>query len=176
MQPLTKIATVLLCSASLFTVAGCSLYKSNTYVPSSSCEGLNDIIAHYPSGYAELRGTAKPLRKLTLYDTPYQIVKGSCHIWAWDDGKSTYTCSKNFSSESAAGQLFKEMQSTVEQCLDDSWSKTITPRKQPENDSKITYQRGNQLPAVTLQRIKIDKVGKPQWALYLFVGDLEQRL
>ena len=171
----SKTAATLLLGLSLLGLGGCEVYNSKSYTPDNSCEGLKTVIAEYPQGFAQLRGSGKVRRKLTLYNTSYQIVKGRCQIWSWDDGKSTYTCTTNLNSERQSIEQFREIQDTVEQCIDSRWQKTVAVSKEDENNEKIIYRQDDKLPAITLQRVKIDKLGRPQWALYLFVGDQNQR-
>lgn len=155
-------------TAILFT-SGCQLYQDTIYTP-KPCEGIEEVISQYQHGFKDIRGTGRDYKKLTIYDTSYQIVSNACSIWVWNDGQSSYSCSKMYPSEQSASNAYQTLKGRIEQCLGDGWQHSTQARTLAESGEVTRYNNDNVNASIGAHLVKTNAVIKDEWGVYLFIG------
>ncbi|CAH0991639.1 hypothetical protein SIN8267_01748 [Sinobacterium norvegicum] len=156
-------------TAAILLTSGCELYQNTIYTP-KPCEGIEEVISQYQHGFEDIRGTGQDYKKLTIYDTNYQIVSNACSIWVWNDGQSSYSCSKMYPSEQSASNAYQTLNSRIEQCLGNDWQQTTQARTLAKSGEVTRYKNDSVKAKIGAHLIKTDAVIKDEWGVYLFIG------
>lgn len=85
----------------------------------ASCKQLEMIFNESGSGFQSLRQKPDYQKKVTFWQSRYQLIEGSCQIWQWSD-KFSYVCSKVFPDQESAHGIYQDAGDFINQCLGDS--------------------------------------------------------
>lgn len=150
-------------------ISGCSQFGKITSGTDDPCATLQGIVADYPQGFADFRGSSSSYRLVTLYEARQPLIKGHCEIWAWGNGDSAYTCTVGAPNADVAAELYAEANNRLAQCIGGEWLAQETTRDRDGRAAgEVTrYQRaGNQGAAVSVHRVQ----DRSRHSVYLYIG------
>ena len=167
---MTRIPPSLLAVAlSATVISGCSQFGKITSGTDDPCATLQDIVADYPQGFADFRGSSSNYNLVTLYQARQQLIKGHCEIWAWGNGDSAYTCTVGAPNQDVASALYTEASNRLTQCLTSDWQprESLRDRDGRPAGEVTRYQReGKPGPVVSLHRVE----DRARHSVYLYIG------
>lgn len=149
--------------------AGCSNLQSITSGTEDPCGTLQAIVADYPTGFEEFRGSSSTFRSVTIYRAKEQLIKGHCEIWAWGNGDAAYTCTVSAPDQSVAETLYQRAAAPLAECLGPDWHAEQGPRERdgrPAGERMRFTNSDAAGPAVSLHRVED---GSRQ-SVYLYIG------
>lgn len=170
-----KTLAGLTAATAILLTSGCELYQNTVYTP-KPCEGIEEVISQYQHGFKDIRGSGRDFKKLTIYETQYQIVSNACSIWVWNDGESSYSCSKMYPSKQSASNAYHTLNSRIKQCVGESWQQTSQARKLADSGEVTRYQNSKVNANIGAHLVKTDAVIKDEWGVYLFIGSKNSEL
>lgn len=159
----------LVISLTSVALAGCNSFQPVTSGTEASCATVKDIVADYPAGFAEFRGSGNSLNMVTIYKAKKQLIKGHCEIWEWGNGDTAYTCNIAAPEAAVAESLYSQAATQLSECLGPEWRSEIAPR---ERDGKPAGERtkytnvADSAPSVSLHRVEDLR----QHSVYLYIG------
>ncbi|SNC75870.1 hypothetical protein SAMN04487881_3130 [Marinobacter sp. es.048] len=151
------------------SLAGCSIQDTLSLGVDDPCTSLKGIVADYPSGFEQYRGSSNGFSSVTVYTTKEQIVKGHCEVWSWANDDSAYVCSGNTPNNEVATTRYNTAVNWMGQCLGNGWTSTEGERtRDGENAGTVTRFRSNEAgqPNVSVHRVAF----RGDSAVYVYVG------
>lgn len=151
------------------SLAGCSFQNSLSLGVEDPCASLTGIVADYPSGFEQFRGSASSFSSVTLYSAKEQIIRGHCEIWSWANNDSAYVCSGNTPNDEVATTRYNTAVNWMGQCLGDSWASEEGERtRDGENAGTVTRFRSSEAgkPSVSVHKVAF----RGDSAVYVYVG------
>ncbi|WP_417565766.1 hypothetical protein [Marinobacter sp.] len=161
----TKFASVIMG----LSLAGCSAQNTLSLGVDDPCASLKGIIADYPSGFEQYRGSASDFRSVTVYSATEQIIRGHCEIWAWANNDSAYVCSGNTPDDEVATTRYDAAVTWMDNCLGDGWQAQESERiRDGENAGMVTRFRSleAEMPNVSVHKVAFRRDS----AVYVYVG------
>lgn len=162
----TAALVITIASAAL---AGCSSFQPVTSGTEDPCATLQNIVADYPTGFADYRGSSSNFNSVTIYRAKEQLIKGHCEIWAWGNGDSAYTCTVSAPDKEVAETMHARAASELSECLGPNWQaeKGVRERDGKPAGERIQFASGEpKAPAVALHRVEDHR----RHSVYLFIG------
>ncbi|WP_291831025.1 hypothetical protein [Marinobacter sp.] len=150
-------------------LAGCSSLQSVTSGTDDPCATLQDIVADYPTGFADFRGSSSNFTSVTIYRAKEQLIKGHCEIWAWGNGDSAYTCTVSAPDRAVAETLHARAATELAECLGSNWQaeKSVRERDGKPAGERIQFTSGEaKAPSVALHRVEDHR----RHSVYLYIG------
>ena len=130
-----------------FSLAGCSVQDTLSLGVEDPCASLKNIVADYPAGFEQYRGSANDFRSVTVYKAKEQLIRGHCEIWSWANNDSAYVCSGNTPNDKVATTRYNTAVNWMGQCLGDSWTSQENPRTRDGENAGIDqiqyFRKGN---------------------------------
>jgi len=151
------------------SLAGCSAQNTLSLGVEDPCASLKGIIADYPSGFEQYRGSASGFRSVTVFSAKEQIIRGHCEIWTWANNDSAYVCSGTSPNDEIATTRYNNAVGWMEQCLGDSWASQEDERtRDGENAGMVTRFRASESgkPNISVHRVAF----RGDSAVYVYVG------
>jgi hypothetical protein len=151
------------------SLTGCSFQDTLSLGVEDPCTSLKGIVADYPSGFAQYRGSSSGLRSVTVYEAKEQLIRGHCEIWSWANNDSAYVCSDNTSNDDVADTRYSNAVNWMGQCLGDTWASKEGPRtRDGENAGVVTRFQSSRAgsPNVSVHRVAF----RGDSAVYVYVG------
>lgn len=151
------------------TLTGCSVTQKLTLGVDDPCASLKAIIADYPSGFAQYRGSANNYNTMTVFSAQEQIIKGHCEIWSWANNDSAYVCSVNAPNDEVAAARYNTAVSSTSQCIGNTWQSAERDRvRDGEKAGVATHFKSSDPadPAVSVHRVAF----RGSSSVYVYVG------
>ena len=152
-----------------FSLAGCSVQDTLSVGVEDPCASLKNIVADYPAGFEQYRGSANDFRSVTVYKAKEQLIRGHCEIWSWANNDSAYVCSGNTPNDEVATTRYNTAVNWMGQCLGDSWKSQENPRtRDGDNAGMVTRFSTSETgtPNVSVHRVAF----RGDSAVYVYVG------
>ncbi len=151
------------------TLTGCSATQKLTLGVDDPCASLMAIIADYPSGFAQYRGSANNFNAMTIFSAKVQVIKGHCEIWSWANNDTAYVCSANTPNDEVATARYNTAVSSTSRCIGNTWQSVERDRVQDgEKAGVATYFKSPDPadPNVSVHRVAI----QGNSSVYIYVG------
>lgn len=151
------------------SMTGCAFQDTLSLGVDDPCASLQGIIADYPSGFDQYRGSPNGFRSVTVYNAKEQLIRGHCEIWSWANDDSAYVCSGNTPNDEVASARYTSSVSWMEQCLSDRWTSTESERtRDGEKAGMVTRFRTSEAgqPNVSVHQVAF----RGDSAVYVYVG------
>lgn len=162
----TAALVITLTSAAL---AGCSSFQTSASSAEDPCTTVKEIVADYPAGFAEFRGSSNNLKMVTIYNAKKQLIRGHCEVWEWGNGDTAYSCNIAAPEAAVAESAYNQAATRLSECLGPDWHSETAPR---ERDGRPAGERtryttdAGYAPAISLHRVQDRK----RHSVYLYIG------
>jgi len=151
------------------SLAGCSFQDTLSLGVEDPCASLKGIVADYPSGFEQYRGSPNGFSSVTVYNAKEELIRGHCEVWSWANDDSAYVCSGNTPNNEVAITRYNTAVDWMGQCLGDSWTSQEGERtRDGENAGMVTRFRSTETgkPNVSVHRVAF----RGDSAVYVYVG------
>lgn len=150
-------------------LVGCSSFQPITSGTEDSCAALDDIVADYSTGFADIRGSSSNFSSVSIYQAKVQLIKGHCEIWAWGNGEAAYTCNVAAPDKAISETLYSRATERLSQCLGPEWraQRSMRERGGRPAGERVRFSRNDGVvPAVSLNRVE----DRSRHSVYLYIG------
>ncbi|WP_148864724.1 hypothetical protein [Marinobacter fonticola] len=157
---------------SALALTGCAGPQSVSLGTDDPCQSLHEVVADYPSGFADFRGKASNFNLLTVYRAKEQIIDGECEIWAWNQQDTAYACTVTAPSQDVAAQRHERTRDFIQSCLGNAWRASDVERiRDGEAGGIITRFSSPESPAMVSVHSIIRTTGaQDQRSTALYIG------
>lgn len=151
------------------SLAGCSSLSPISPGVNDPCASLRGIIAAYPSGFEQYRGSANSFSTVTVYAAKEQIVRGHCEVWSWANNDSAYVCSGTNPNNEVATARYLTAVDWMGRCLGDGWQAQEASRIRNGGDAGVvTRFRASDANKPNVSVHKVEYRGNS--SVYVYVG------
>lgn len=156
-------------------LSGCAFQDNLTSGTDDPCATLQNIVADYPTGFADFRKGGSNFRSLTIYRAKEELIRGHCEVWAWGNGDSAYVCTVGAPDLDVASSRYNQAVEKVSACLGPEWVSEEKPRErdgEAAGVASVFQHEDKRSPAVSVQRVE----DRSSQSVYLYIGSHGRRL
>lgn len=135
------------------------------------CEKIKNIIAKYPSKYADLRQGTKtnnPLQQADIWNAKTFFPGTECQVWEWASGLANYSCQWRESGEESANAIYDKHKPKLDSCLGMEWSGI---EEQTPNGRQTQYRKDGEKVVVSIRVFQHRRSLLNRWWTSLVIGD-----
>lgn len=164
---------LILIATALFSCTGTQ--SSQEQAPKDPCESIGSLLKSHQTGFADIRGRRNSYDRIDIWSTNYQLVGSGCEIWGWQGGKFNYVCNYVAPNEQTARTIYQRASETIGACVTGGWERKDQITQEGVGQQSVWYRPGLSA-VVDLKLVQTRGIGKPRWAVYLLIGDLNKQL
>ena len=138
-------------------------------INTADCDSLIQLFSNNNEAFETLSFNPSVKRKVTLWESNYQLMNNRCQIWQWAD-KYSYACNKIYPDQESAHQSYEQIQAHINQCLGKNPQSWYEQQEFLQGREEETRYLLNKEERGFLKKIKINGLLKDNWSVYFLIN------